>query len=148
MNMLNSALYEESNAIGEVKFNSFRKDFAEKVLKCGTSATDRQKASQALLNYLCDKYKIARVRLTVTIRPRKQIGKNTQLYGYYRPIVNTICIYNTTAKTDKAVSIKTFFDTLIHEFIHHYDFAYLKFSASPHTKGFYKRISDLKAKLI
>lgn len=148
MNMLETALYNKSNEIEEVKFTSFRKEYASKVLKCGASATDRQRASQNLLNYLCDKYKIGRVKLTVTTRPRKQIGRNTQLYGYYRPIIKTICIYNTTAKTDKAVGIKTFFDTLIHEFIHHYDFEYLKFSASPHTSGFYKRISDLKTKLI
>ena len=42
MNMLETALYNKSNEIEEVKFTSFNKEYASKVLKCGASATDRQ----------------------------------------------------------------------------------------------------------
>jgi len=55
-------------------------------------------------------------------------------------------IYNTTAKTGKSVSIKSFADTPLREFIHHYDTRYLKIK-SAHTAGFYKRISSLKGYL-
>ena len=44
------------------------------------------------------------------------------------------------------MSIKSFADTLLHEFTHHYDTRYLKIE-SRHTAGFYKRISSLKGNL-
>lgn len=86
----------------------------------------------------------------ITERPRKSFQRGNvsgQTYGFYRhsgnPSGDTIVIYNTTAKTGKAVSAKSFADTLLHEFTHHYDTRYLKID-SRHTAGFYKRISSLK----
>ena len=52
----------------------------------------------------------------------------------------TSVIYNTTTKTKKTIAIKTFYETLLHEFIHHYDIVGLKLGDSLHTSGFYKRI--------
>ena len=55
-------------------------------------------------------------------------------------------IWNKTAMRDQTISINVFADTLILEFIHHYDTCVLCID-SIHSAGFYKRISDLTSKL-
>ena len=137
--------YEKSNLILEVAYKRLSSKEYSTLLN---NPTNRQQAGQKLLDYLCDKYKIARIPLIVSNRPRKCTGKR-QIYGFYQFCGKTgisITVYNKTAKTGQEVAIKTFVDTLLHEFIHHYDTAYLGIS-STHTTGFYKRISDLKNKL-
>jgi hypothetical protein len=42
---------------------------------------------------------------------------------------------------------RSFADVLLHEFMHHYDYYYLKLSDSVHSKGFNSRVRDLKEKL-
>lgn len=44
-------------------------------------------------------------------------------------------------------SNRAFADVLLHEFMHHYDYYYLKLSDSVHSKGFSSRVRDLKEKL-
>lgn len=138
--------YEISNSITNVRLNSFRASYSHDLLKCGESITERQRVAQKLLNYLCDKFKINYVSLNVSTKARPSKG-NGQTYGLYYPLQKHIVIFNNTAKTHKTISIKSFYDTLLHEFIHHYDFEVLKLSDSLHTTGFFKRISDLKNKL-
>ena len=123
------------------------------VLKAGDDTRKRQKAAQALVGHLSKLYKINSPKVVITERPRRSFQKGSvsgQTYGFYRhssnPAGDTIVIYNTTAKTGKTVSIKSFADTLLHEFTHHYDTRYLKID-SKHTAGFYKRISSLKDNL-
>lgn len=139
-------IYNESNKIVAVRLNKFSSEYSSKILKCSESAEERLKAGQMLLDYLCNKFKCQKVRLTIANAPRLQRGR-TQFYGWYVPTEMRIRIYNVTAKTAKPVSIKSFYGTLLHEFIHHYDFVVLGFTSSPHTAGFYKRISDLQEKL-
>ena len=67
-------------------------------------------------------------------------------YGSYRLGSATITIPNRTAVRGQIVASKTFLDTLLHEWLHHYDTLKLKLN-SIHTKGFYLRLSDLKGKL-
>ncbi|HHT9137507.1 MAG TPA: hypothetical protein ACFYEK_09730 [Candidatus Wunengus sp. YC60] len=43
---------------------------------------------------------------------------------------------------------KTFLDTLVHEFMHHYDYEVLKFPTSLRTAGFYYRLGDVMKKLM
>jgi len=38
---------------------------------------------------------------------------------------------------------KVFLETLLHEWVHHYDFTGLQLDRSPHTSGFFNRIHDL-----
>ena len=140
-------IYEKSNKITRVRLNSFSKVYAHKVLSSLESSCDREENSQILLDYLCEKFKIERVTLSVTPAARPCNRRNTQTYGRYYPSSKRIIIYNTTAKTKKTIAIKTFYETLLHEFIHHYDMVGLKLGDSPHTSGFYKRIGDLKEKL-
>ena len=59
-----------------------------------------------------------------------------------------IRIANLTAVRGKVVAGKTFFDTLIHEFMHHIDRKLLNLPSTPHSPGFYNRIDDLKRKLL
>lgn len=144
--MENNVSYIKSNQVTEVKYSRFSKGYADELERDDNSIATRQKIGQNLLNYLCDKYKIVRVKLNVTERPRLQRG-NAQIYGRYGRNTKSIIIYNTTPKTHKEVSGKSFFDTLIHEFMHHYEYEVLKLDNSLHTKGFYMRITDLKTKL-
>lgn len=137
--------YEKSNKIVEVDFSRLSSKEYYNLINC----TDNRKMfAQELVNYLCDKYHINRIPVIVTDKPRK-CTKHCQIYGKYHFSGGygiKITIYNFTAKTGKEVAIKSFTNTLLHEFIHHYDTEYLKIQ-SAHTSGFYKRINDLEKKL-
>jgi hypothetical protein len=140
--------YERSNSIETIEKKRFKKSLFSKLLEAKEDEGSRQKAAQALVDDLCKQYKINSPKVYVTERPRRSSGGG-QTYGYYRHgggVKDSIVIYNTTAKTGKKVSIKSFADTLLHEFVHHYDTRYLKIETM-HTAGFYKRISSLKESL-
>ena len=145
--IMNNNNYEISNKIENVRLNSFKSVYSESLLNSGDDIVKRQKRAENLLNYLCNKFKIADVLLCVTNKPRPRKGNTMQINGCYVVGRDFIIIYNTTAKTNKTVSIKSFYDTLLHEFMHHYDYKVLGLTDSLHTKGFYKRITDLKNKL-
>ena len=139
------ANYDKSNSIIEVEKKKFSLKYMSDVLKASDDIRSRQKKAQALVDHLSKLYKINSPKVTVTERPRRSSG-NGQTYGFYRHgggYPDTIVIYNTTAKTGKPVSIKSFADTLLHEFTHHYDTRYLKID-SIHSAGFYRRISSFK----
>lgn len=145
--------YERSNSIERVDKKRFSTKYMQAVLKTDEDAGKRRKAAQALVDHLSKLYKINSPKVVITERPRRSFQRGSvsgQTYGFYRhsgnPAGDTIVIYNTTAKTGKPVSIKSFADTLLHEFTHHYDTRYLKID-SRHTAGFYKRISSLKDNL-
>ena len=141
MNWSNDKEYEKSNKIESVYYNKLSTKEYNTLLNCGESYIERQKAAKALITYLCKKYGLEVSQVIV----KNTTGGNT--LGKYTPSLNIITIYNKTPKNTKIKSIKQFAETLLHEFIHHYDLNYLKFNHSPHTRGFYMRISDLKRKL-
>lgn len=137
--------YEKSNKIIAVEYSRFSsKEYNALLL----DKTDRAKSGQTLLNYLCDKYKISRIPLIVSNSNRKynKYGQTYGLYSFANGKGIRIVIYNKTAKTGQIIAIKAFINTLLHEFIHHYDTEYLKIQ-SIHSAGFYKRIADLQTKL-
>lgn len=144
--MKTKSAYEISNGVTEVRLKSFRNTESKDVLNCDTSAKERHKKAVALLAYLSTKFKINMPSLLVTDNPRPIKGRG-QIGGWYVVNDEKIIIYNTTAKTHKPISIKMFYETLLHEFMHHYDYKVLKLNDSLHTAGFYNRISDLKNKL-
>lgn len=145
--------YKKSNEIVEVSLKRFDKRYARHFLSCVSTSRDaRLLRAQSLCDYLCDKFRIPSVRVIVTDNPQPfQTNENGRLrkktLGLYYPDRKSIVLYNTTAMKHQAVSIKTMFDTLCHEFIHHYDTTKLGLN-SIHTKGFYMRISDLQRKII
>ena len=59
-------IYEKSNEITSVRLNSFSKVYAHEVLLSLESSCDREENAQILLDYLCKKFKIERVTLSVT----------------------------------------------------------------------------------
>lgn len=69
----------------------------------------------------------------------------SKTFGRYW-VHNRIEIWNKRAIRNQVISINVFADTLIHEFIHHYDTCVLGID-SIHSAGFYKRINDLTNKL-
>lgn len=143
--------YELSNDIQNVVLNRFRSDLSHDFLSSGDSVSAREKNAQKLVDYLCDKFKMPHCHVIISNKRQLHSMRNGKLssktYGRYMPNVSTIEIFNITPITKKPVAINTMYDTLLHEFIHHYDMTKLKLSSSPHTKGFYMRISDIKAKL-
>mgnify|MGYP001161897399 FL=1 len=136
--------YETSNNITEVCYKRFNKQYSKDLLSCNDNV--RREMSLKLIRYLCEKFNIPYANVYVMEKPRKK-DKSGQTYGYYNVKQMNIYIYNRTAVTEKNISIKSFYNTLLHEFIHHYDHTKLGLSESKHTKGFYMRITDLKNKL-
>ena len=125
--------YEKSNSILEVALKRFSNSYSHDFLSSDTSIKDREKNAQKLIDYLCDKFKIPHCYVIISNKRQNHVTRNGKLIK--------------TAMTRKPVAIKTMYDTLLHEFMHHYDYTKLKLSESLHTKGFAMRISDLKKKL-
>lgn len=148
----NDKIYQQSNAIITVALNRFSKAEYAAFLKADESISERQKLAQKLIDYLCKKFKIASAPVKVVNRAQPHTTNYSgnlrrKTLGTYTPGREIITLYNLTAIKRQVVSVKTMLGVLLHEFMHHYDFAYLKLGNSLHTAGFYKRISDLESKL-
>lgn len=143
--------YRKSNSIATVDFNASEnaKKLAQKIIASSATA-ERQKLGEELLDELCDLAKIEII--TLKISDSKQYHKKingrvaAKRYGYYRPRSNYIYIQNLTAVRGQILAAKTFLDTLLHEWLHHYDSRKLKIN-SIHSHGFYERLNDLRLKL-
>jgi hypothetical protein len=117
------------------------------------SAARRQTTGQGLLDALDEAAGLPPCKLTVADRPQRHRTRDGRLalktYGYYRisweaaPPRGSIRIYNLTAIRQQVLAPKVFLETLLHEWVHHYDFTGLQLDRSPHTSGFYARIRDL-----
>jgi hypothetical protein len=137
--------YIKSNEINEIKRKRFALSYGKQIMECGDGCNERCKCSQMLINYLCEVFNIKDVKVVVHNSKRRLKGHG-EVYGFYD--YHNIHIYNKTARRGDIVSIKSYFDTLLHEFIHHYDVCYLGIKTTPHTNGFYNRLKDLKEKII
>jgi len=73
--------------------------------------------------------------------------RSKTLGTYYRSR-SCIYLYKYTAKRNKLRATKSLLDTLLHEFVHHFDYTVLGLEKSLHTSGFYKRIGWLKNSLL
>lgn len=144
--------YKRSNKIEEINFDLSEKAFelARAILN-SSNTQDRQGFSLELADELCDLAKIEIV--NVKISDAKQYHKKTngrvsmRQYGYYKPDSRYIYITNHTAVRGQPLAPKTFLNTLLHEWMHHYDTYKLKLN-SIHTKGFYLRIKSLETQLL
>lgn len=143
--------YLISNKITKIKFpiSAEAKNTAAKILQKDTDK-ERQKLGDELLDELADLAQIDIVKLKISEEKQYHKKRGGRLvfkrYGYYKPGEKYIHINNRTAVRGKILSSKTFLDTLLHEWMHHYDFCKLGLN-SIHTTGFYKRLGDLKEKL-
>lgn len=157
--------YILSNSIISIDFKPKEpaKLFARKILK-SQNHIQRQTIGEDLLKSLSDDAKVSNVKLKISatrqwskMRSGRIVAK---LYGYYRPKTNPpanvssrrrqragyIYIQNLTSVYRKPVAAKTFLNTLLHEWLHHYETERLQLN-SIHTKGFYLRLSLLKNSL-
>ena len=147
----NKAAYKKSNSIKSTSFQPTGAASAyTKKLLTSISASERQLLGQCLLNEMSCSLSISSAQLFVHDKPQKHSLKNGKLmrktYGTYKD--GKITLSNKTAIREAVIAPKTFLDTLIHEFIHHYDYKVLKLPVSLHTAGFYYRLGDIMKKLI
>ena len=141
--------YAKSNSVTTVKIKPTQqtKNLAKQILK---NNPNRQELATQILDELSDLAKINIV--NVKISEAKQYHKKynnkvvSKMYGYYKPKTSYIYINNRTAVRGQILAPKTFLDTLLHEWLHHYDYNKLKLN-SIHTSGFYTRLKDLKTKI-
>jgi hypothetical protein len=127
---------------------------ASRMLAVGDDHRERKALGQLLINELT---RAAGLRPCVlVVADRAQVHEHdgqrlqSKTYGYYRCSFEdgmvskaTIRIYHRTAVRQQVISAKVFLNTLLHEWVHHYDFAGLGLSRSPHTTGFYTRLREL-----
>lgn len=127
---------------------------ALRLLEVGDDPHERRRLGQMLLDELSTIAAIGRVELVVADRPQvhQHDGRRLQskTYGYYRCWFEDgevsrarIRIYNRTAVRAQVVAAKVFLNTLLHEWVHHFDFSALRLARSPHTAGFYSRLRAL-----
>ena len=140
--------YEKSNAVTEMDFEvSARAQRIAQTILVSTGYEARQKLSHFLINELAFNAGVERLKIRVKDEKqwhKKQNGRVAiKKYGVYYPRSKSITIQNLTAVRGQELAPKTFLDTLLHEWMHHYDFEHLSIN-SIHTKGFYSRISSLK----
>ncbi len=143
--------YLLSNKITAVDFPiSDEAIFLARKIIASQETEDRQELGEKLLDEISDASKIDIVELQIQDGNQYHRRRNGKVvlkrYGSYRLASKTITIPNRTAVRGQIVAGKTFLDTLLHEWLHHYDTLKLKLN-SIHTKGFYLRLSDLKVKL-
>ena len=149
---VNSADYQRSKAIETVTWRELPlgKGVAFSLLE-EQSPTGRQASGQRLMDILNGAAGLPQCKLVVANRAqahRTRAGRLEQkTYGYYKvawergePVRATIRIYNLTAMRQQVLAPKVFLETLLHEWVHHYDFTGLRLDRSPHTSGFFARI--------
>src|SRR3989442_719418 len=146
--------YERSKGVETVTWREFPlgKGIALALLDESTAA-GRQLKGQRLLDVLDEAAGLPPCKLTVADRPQRHRtpGRRLELKtcGYYRIAWESatqrghIRIYTLTAIRQQVLAPKVFLETLLHEWVQHYDFTGLELDRSPHTSGFFNRIRDL-----
>ena len=137
-----------------VQPSSVARGLAMRVAGAGDDAKERKRLGQLLINELDDLAALPPCQLTVADRPQvhQHDGRRLQskTYGYYQCSTKDgevsgarIRIYHRTAVRQQVISPKVFLNTLLHEWVHHFDFGGLRLARSPHTSGFYMRLRAL-----
>jgi hypothetical protein len=125
------------------------------LLNVGETHLERQALAQQLVDALNVTAGLGKCKIIVANRAQvhQHDGERLQskTYGYYTcdfadsgGIINAkIRIYHLTARLKKVITAKVFLNTVLHEWVHHYDFGILELDYSPHTNGFYSRLRKL-----
>jgi hypothetical protein len=127
---------------------------ASEISRAPDDHRERRRLAQMLIDELSATAGLTRCQVTVADRPQvhQHDGQRLQskTYGYYNCKFSNgsvadarIRIYHRTAVRQQVISPKVFLNTVLHEWMHHYDFAGLGLSRSPHTAGFYTRLRAL-----
>lgn len=140
--------YEKSNAATQIDFApSLRAKRLAREILTALAHMERERLANFLINELayCAGIERLAAKVTDTRQWHKRRGARVAIkkYGVYYPKTKKISIQNLTAVRGQILAPKTFLDTLLHEWMHHYDYEQLKLR-SIHTRGFYERIRSLK----
>jgi hypothetical protein len=110
----------------------------------GGRVLDLKSPAQRLLDTLNGAFELEpkRVFLRDSPRPHKRRKGRIvyEVHGLCDP-AGPIEAYTRTAARGQPVALKTLLDTLLHEWVHHYDFC--RHGESVHCTGFYERLSQL-----
>lgn len=146
--------YEISNKLFSVDFKvtpSMKRKVDD--LAIWLSAGDKSKvrgATQAVIELLCAAARVPAARLSLVDKAHAEFRGDkmvVKLHGFCAPD-GTITLAYRTAVRRKVFAFKTYLNTLVHEFMHHYDHRRLQLGASFHTRGFYQRVRDLVGRLV
>lgn len=143
--------YKHSNSIVKVKIPISENaiTLTQNLLQI-TDTKNRHDLSEQLLDELNNLAKIDVVKFILIDDNQIHKKRNNKIimkrYGSYQPNNKIISIHNRTAVRGQVLAPKSYVDTLLHEWLHHYDFKKLKIN-SIHSQGFYLRLNDLKNKL-
>ncbi|MHC4944069.1 MAG: hypothetical protein ACYTG7_13725 [Planctomycetota bacterium] len=116
----------------------------------GGSPSKLAKASQAFTDFLSQIFLVPLKNLSLVDKARphnrdEQGRVRGELYGSCANEGN-IRVYLRTAARGQPTAFKTFFNTLVHEWVHHYDFEAL--GDTIHCAGFYDRVNVIYKKCI
>jgi hypothetical protein len=125
-----------------------------RILEASDDATERCRLAQMLVDELSAAAGLHHCDVLVADKPQQHEHDGQRLqsktYGYYRCWFEDgrvsrarIRIYHRTAVRQKVITPKVFLNTLLHEWVHHFDFDGLRLARSPHTAGFYTRLRAL-----
>jgi len=126
-----------------------------RVLGVGEEASERERIAQHLIDELSREAGLPPCQVVVPDRPQvhRHDGRRLQskTYGYYTYRLDAqggvawarIRIYHRTAMQQRVIMPKVFLNTLLHEWLHHYDFHGLRLPRSYHTAGFFARLRAL-----
>jgi hypothetical protein len=137
---------------------SVARGLALRIVGASEDHRERMRLAQLLVDHLDTALGLPRCQVIVADRAQvhQHDGRRLQskTYGYYRcrfaggrVTEARIRIYHRTAVREQIISSKVFLNTLLHEWMHHYDFAGLGLERSPHTAGFFARLRDLAESL-
>jgi hypothetical protein len=127
---------------------------ATRVIGAPDDHRERRRISQLLVDELSATAGLPPCQIVVADRAQvhQHDGQRLQsrTYGYYRCAFKNgqvadarIRIYHRTAVRQQVISPKVFLNTVLHEWMHHFDFAGLGLERSPHTAGFFARLRAL-----
>lgn len=147
------ATYDASDGIAKVALRSIREMRAaaaalEEVLATGDRRAT-QTAARALVAAITTD--LGTENVIVKVLTRRPTSASHELHGLYvreegaDPIIR---VWMRTSVHRKVVRPRTFLRTLLHEVLHHLDFALFGLEESFHTQGFYRRESDLVRKVL
>jgi hypothetical protein len=137
-----------------VRPTAVARGLAMRVLAAGDDARDRRRLGQLLIDELSAAAGLCACEVAVADKPQVHEHDGQRLrsktYGYYRCWFDDnrvsrarIRIYHRTAVRQQVITAKVFLNTLLHEWVHHFDFDGLRLARSPHTSGFYARLRAL-----
>jgi hypothetical protein len=112
--------------------------------RAGGPTASLASGAQRLVDHFCEEFVVGSkpVELLDQPRPHRRRGGRIvfELHGQCRRD-GAIQVYVRTAAQRRPIAIKSLLETLLHEFVHHYDFDC--FGAPVHCSGFYERLGQL-----